>query len=422
LISVASITFVIAGFLVLASVVQPAAERLHLPYTVLLAILGVALGGVSSFLLYTPLTNVFDNIVRPLVDLPFNASIFLVVFLPLLLFHAALTIDLREIAPDWAPILTLAIVAVFAAAAAIGFSLSFAAGIPLTVALLLGAIVATTDPSAVVAIFHELGAPARLTRLLEGESLLNDAAAIVLYSILVSMLTEGVRTDFAAAAVRFAEAFFGGVVLGAAAGRLFGMILPFLGGSRLAEVTLSIALPYIAYLLAEELFDVSGVVAVVSAALTAGTIGRVRLTPDNWRYLERVWEQTGFWASSLIFISASTLVPRLLTGVHLADVWLLLIAIAAALASRMAVLFGLLPPLSALHLSQKVSAAYKLAIAWGGLRGAVTLALALAVTENTRIAPEVRNAVAVLATGFVLFTLLVNGLSLRPIIMSRLSP
>jgi Sodium/hydrogen exchanger family len=172
LISVASITFVIAGFLVLASVVQPAAERLHLPYTVLLAILGVALGGVSSFLLYTPLTNVFDNIVRPLVDLPFNASIFLVVFLPLLLFHAALTIDLREIAPDWAPILTLAIVAVFAAAAAIGFSLSFAAGLPLTVALLLDA---TTDPSAVVAIFHELGAPARLTRLLEGESLLNES-------------------------------------------------------------------------------------------------------------------------------------------------------------------------------------------------------------------------------------------------------
>ena len=426
MISVASITFVIAGFLVLASVVQPAAERLHLPYTVLLAILGVALGGVSSFLLYTPLTNVFDNIVRPLVDLPFNASIFLVVFLPLLLFHAALTIDLREIAPDWAPILTLAIVAVFAAAAAIGFSLSFAAGIPLTVALLLGAIVATTDPSAVVAIFHELGAPARLTRLLEGESLLNDAAAIVLYSILVGMLTEGVRTDFAAAAVRFAEAFFGGVVVGAAAGRLFGMILPFLRGSRLAEVTLSIALPYIAYLLAEELFDVSGVVAVVSAALTAGTIGRVRLTPDNWRYLERVWEQTGFWASSLIFISASTLVPRLLTGVHLADAWLLLIAIAAALASRMAVLFGLLPPLSALHLSQKVSAAYKLAIAWGGLRGAVTLALALAVTENTRIEPEVRNAVAVLATGFVLFTLLVNGLTLRPVIrllkLDRLAP
>jgi monovalent cation:H+ antiporter, CPA1 family len=341
-------------------------------------------------------------------------------------FHASLTIDLREIAPDWAPILTLAIVAVFAAAAAIGFSLSFAGGIPLTVALLVGAIVATTDPAAVVGIFREVGAPARLTRLLEGESLLNDAAAIVLFSVLVAMLTQDARTDLAAGIAHFATAFLGGIVLGTAGGRLFGTILPFLDDSRLAEVTLSVALPYIVYLLAELLFDVSGVVAVVSAGLTAGAIGRVRLAPDNWRYLERVWEQTGFWASSLIFVSASTLVPKLLTGVHLEDAWLLLVAIAAALVSRMAVLFGLLPLLSALHLSQKVSGAYKLAIAWGGLRGALTLALALAVTENDRIAPEIRNGVAVLATGFVLFTLLVNGLSLRPVIrllkLDRLSP
>ena len=423
--TVASITLVIAGFLVLASVIQPAAERLHLPYTVLLAVVGVAIGGVSSFLLYTPLTNLFDDIVRPVVNLPFNASIFLVVFLPLLLFHAALTIDVREIAPDWAPILTLAIVAVFAAAAAIGFSLSYAAGVPLTAALLLGAIVATTDPAAVVTIFRELGAPARLTRLLEGESLLNDAAAIVLFSVLVGMLADGAHPGVGAGAARFAEAFLGGVLLGVAGGRLFGAVLPLLGGSRLAEVTLSVALPYIVYLLGE-LLEVSGVVAVVSAGLTAGAIGRVRLAPDNWRYLERVWEQTGFWAGSLIFVSASTLVPRLLTGIHWEHAWFVLIAIAAALASRAAVLFGLLPLLSALHLSQKVSGAYKLAITWGGLRGAVTLALALAVTENSRIDPEVKNAIAILATGFVLFTLLVNGLTLRPVIrllkLDRLSP
>jgi CPA1 family monovalent cation:H+ antiporter len=423
--TVASITLVVAGFLVLASVIQPAAERLHLPYTVLLAIVGVAIGGISSFLLYTPLTSAFDDIVRPVVNLPFNASIFLVVFLPLLLFHAALTIDVREIAPDWAPILTLAIVAVFAAAAAIGFSLSYAAGVPLTAALLLGAIVATTDPAAVVTIFRELGAPARLTRLLEGESLLNDAAAIVLFSVLVGMLADDAHPDFGAGAARFAEAFLGGVLLGVAGGRLFGAILPFLGGSHLAEVTLSVALPYIVYLLGE-LLEVSGVVAVVSAGLTAGAIGRVRLAPDNWRYLERVWEQTGFWAGSLIFVSASTLVPRLLTGIHWEHAWFVLIAIAAALASRAAVLFGLLPLLSALHLSQKVSGAYKLAITWGGLRGAVTLALALAVTENNRIDPEVKNAIAILATGFVLFTLLVNGLTLRPVIrllkLDRLSP
>jgi CPA1 family monovalent cation:H+ antiporter len=424
--SVATTTLVIAGFLVLVSLVQPVAERLRLPYAVVLAGVGVAVGALASFLLYTPLIDVFNDVVRPIVELPFNASIFLDVFLPILLFHAALMIDAREVVEDAAPILVLAIVAVFAAAAAIGFSLNLAAGVPLIVALLLGSIVATTDPAAVVAILREVGSPPRLTRLLEGESLLNDAAAIVLFTVLVEMLASGGEPNVIAGIEHFLLAFFGGIVLGAIGGRIYGAIVPFLGGARMAEVTLAVALPYIVYLLGEE-FEVSGVVAVASAGLVAGTVARVRLSPDNWRYLEQVWEQMGFWASSLIFVTASALVPRLLGGIRPKDSWLLLIAVAAALASRAAVLFGLFPLLAALHLSQKVSAPYKLAITWGGLRGAVTLALALSVTENTAIHDQaMKDLVAVLATGFVLFTLLVNGLTLRPVIhllkLDRLSP
>jgi CPA1 family monovalent cation:H+ antiporter len=425
LISVTTLTLVIASFLVLVSVVQPVAERLHLPYTVLLAIVGIAVGGVSSFLLYTPLITLFDNLVAPVVHLPLSSSIFLVVFMPILLFHAALTIDLRELAEDAAPILTLAIVAVFAAAAAVGYGLSLA-GVPLTVALLVGSVVATTDPAAVVAIFRELGAPARLTRLVEGESLLNDAAAIVLFAVLVDMLTNGTHPSLAASVERFIESFLGGVVLGAVGGRLFGAILTFLGSSRLAEATLSLALPYMVYVLGDQMLDVSGVVAVVSAGLVAGIYGRVRLVPDNWRYLEQVWDQTNFWASSLIFVTAATLVPKLLASASLRDLALLLIVVVAAFGSRIAIVFGFLPLLSVLRLCRKVTGAYKLAITWGGLLGAVTLALVLSVTENDRVEPAVKNLVADLGTGFVLFTLLVNGLTLRPIIrllqLDRLSP
>jgi hypothetical protein len=108
------------------------------------------------------------------------------------------------------------------------------------------------------------------------------------------------------------------------------------------------------------------------------------------------------------------------------DLWLLLVAVAAALVARAAVLFGVLPLLSALRLSQKVSSAYKLAITWGGLRGAVTLALALSVTENPDLDSDSKDFVADLATGFALFTLLFNGLTLRPVIrllkLDRLSP
>jgi len=420
------LTTLIAGLLVLISFAQPAADRLQLPYTVLLAVIGVAIAGLASFLLYTPLTNAFDSIAEPLVKFPFNAAVFLVVFLPLLLFHAALTIDVRELVEDAAPILMLAIVAVFVAAAGIGLILSSAGGIPLVVALLVGSIVATTDPAAVVGIFRDLGVPLRLVRLVEGESLLNDAAAIVLFTVLLGIVADGTHPSVASTAVRVAMSFVGGVVLGVIGGRVVSAVVPLLGRSKPAEVTLSLALPYLVYLLGEEVFGVSGVVAVVCAGLTIGAVGRARLVPENWHYLEQVWEQIGFWANSLIFITASLLVPRLMSSFDIYDLWLLGLVIIGAFMARAAVLFGLLPVLSALRLSRPVDTAYKLAITWGGLRGAVTLALALAVTEDPHIDAATQSLIAVLATGFVLFTLLVNGLTLRPVMrflkLDRLSP
>ena len=274
-----------------------------------------------------------------------------------------------------------------------------------------------------VGIFRDLGVPLRLARLVQRESLLNDAAAIV---TLLRIISEGVHPGLSASALHFAESFGGGLLLGFVGGRLFGALVPLLGGAKLAEVTLALALPYLVYLTGEEVFDVSGVVAVVSAGLTAGAVGRARLKPDNWHYLEQVWEQIGFWANSLIFIMASLLVPRLLSTLNIHDLWLLALVIVSAFAARAIVLFGFLPILSTLKLSRHIDAAYKVAITWGGLRGAVTLALALAVTESGRIDASTPSLVAVLATGFVLFTLLVNGLTLRPVMrvlkLDRLSP
>ena len=126
-----------------------------------------------------------------------------------------------------------------------------------------------------VAILRELGAPPRLTRLLEGESLLNDAAAIVLFTRAGRNAGERRRAASRRRDRAFRQSFLGGILLGVVGGRLFGAILPLLGGSRMAEVTLSVALPYIVYLVGEEVFEVSGVVAVVSAGLIAGAVARV---------------------------------------------------------------------------------------------------------------------------------------------------
>lgn len=426
MLDVAIITLVVASLLLLVAASQPVAARYHLPPTVILAGLGVGFGSLATFLLKTSLTNAFNDLVAPIVTLPIRSSVFLYVLLPLLLFQATITIQARRILEDIAPILLLAVVAVLLAAAAVGYSLVYLFQVAPHAALLLGAIVATTDPAAVVAIFRDIGAPARLTRLVEGEALLNDAAAIALFSLLLAATLSGEPLDFADGAKTFLLHFFVGAVAGFVAGRAVCLVMPLMRGIRAAEVTLTIAAAYITYIVCDQFLHASGIVGVVVAGLTVGATIPARIMPANWRYLVDVWDQIGFWAGSLVFILAAILVPRVLADVTLRDILMIGTVVVAALVARAAVLFLLLPLLSMSRLMAAVSLPYNLTILWGGLRGAVTLALALAVTENRFLDAELKQFVAVIATGYVLFTLFVKGLTLRPVIrwlkLDRLSP
>src|ERR1700712_5558952 len=179
----AAVLLAIAVLLVVVSAVQPLARRLHLPETVLLALVGILIGGSADLLLRTTFTDIFDGAARTVLDFPLDSHAFLLIFLPILVFQGALAIDVRRLAHETATVLLLAVVAVVVSTAAIGLALYPFANVPLQVCLLLGAIVATTDPSAVVGIFRDIGAASRLTRLVEGEALLNDAAAISIFSI-----------------------------------------------------------------------------------------------------------------------------------------------------------------------------------------------------------------------------------------------
>lgn len=411
-----TVVLVIAVLLVVIGTLQPVAERIKVPATVLLAGVGVAIGALATFLLVTPLTDRFDGIVTPIVNLPMQSSLFIYVFLPLLLFQAALTIDVVRMKQDAAPILLLAVVAVIVTTVLIGVSLSWLFGLPLVICLLLGSVVATTDPAAVVGVFRDIGAPARLSRLVEGESLLNDAAAIAIFSILLGLLIRGEPFDAAESSVRFVLTFLGGVVLGLLAGKLLIEAMRRLDDLKAAETTLTVAAPYLVFIVGDQFLGISGVVAVVTLGLCVSAWGKTALAPENWRHLQSVWEQIAFWAGSLVFILAAILVPKLVPEAGLFNVLMVLALAVAALGARALVLFLLLPLLSAARLTKKVGWEYKTAIMWGGLRGAVTLALALAVVENKALAEEVKQIVAVTATGFVLFTLFVNGTTLRTVI------
>ncbi|WP_160000229.1 cation:proton antiporter [Roseomonas sp. 18066] len=417
----------IALLLIVVSAIQPLARWLMLSSTVMLAVVGVLLGGGATLLLN--LHHGGDALTEAagmLIHIPVNAEVFLFIFLPILVFHGALSIDVRRLARDWAPVLVMAVVAVVVTTAAIGFALAPISGVPLTACLLLGAIVATTDPSAVVGIFHEIGANSRLTRLVEGESLLNDAAAISIFTILLAQLTGQHPAAPLEAALTFLGSFGGGLLVGFVLARLMLAVLPWLGGNRTAEVTLTLALPYVAYILCDEVFGFSGVVAAAAAGLTVSAVGPSTFRPQSWQFLQDIWAQLSFWASSMVFILASMLVPRLMLGMEQHDLLLIGVTILAATVARAAVLFGVMPLLLVLRLSQRVPIPFKVTMLWGGLRGAITLALALAVTENGAVPSQVQQFVAIVATGYVLSTLLVNGTTLRFLVhwlkLDRLSP
>ena len=425
LVDIVLVLTVLAALLVLVGLSEPLAVRLKLAPVVLLAVIGVTISAASGALLRMPLPHWFGGIERLFANLPLPSEIFIYVFLPLLVFQAAVASDVRRILEDAAPILVLAVIATLAAAGMVGVALWPLAGLPLAVCLLLGAVVSTTDPGAVIAIFREVGAPARLTRLVEGEALLNDATAIVLYTVLLGVIVSGRQLHIGQGAVEFVISFGGGAALGVVAGRVLLSTIPWTRDDRLAEATLAVAFAYLSFIVADRV-HVSGVVAVLAAGMTVSAFGRTRITPYNWSFLADLWEQLAFWANSLIFLLAAILVPKLLIDLRLRDLALMVVLIVAAFAARLAVLFLLLPMLSFARLTQPISDAYKLAIAWGGLRGALTLVLALSVTENPALPHEVQRFVAVLATGLVLFTLLVNGTTLRAVIrflgLDRLSP
>ena len=407
--------FTVTALLGLVSFLPPLAERFSIPYSVLLAVVGIAIGAATH--IPTPYLHggAVRDIIGTLHDFGLSAESLLYIFLPTLLFEAALNVDVRQLGDEVAPVLLLAVIGVVVCTMVVGFALWPIAPVGVLACVILGAIIATTDPSAVVGIFRDIGAPRRLSTLVQGESLFNDAAAIAIYSLTVAILTGERPAHPGDGVLIFARQFGGGLVVGYTAGWLVALVMPVLRSSRLAEATLTIGFAYAIYIVCDHYLEVSGVVAVAAAALAVGGEGRRRLAPSNFENLVTTWEQLGFWASSLIFLFAAMHTPELLVHATWRDLALLGALIAAALAARALTLYGLIPVLSFARIAQPIGGDYKLFMLWGGMRGAVSLALALAVTQEPSVPADIRQFVGVLATGFVLFTLLVTGPTMRPL-------
>jgi CPA1 family monovalent cation:H+ antiporter len=346
------------------------------------------------------LAGLVITIQRPF-DIKLTPELILAIFMPPLLFEAAFHLDLDELRHNLLPVVTLAIPGVLITTLIIGGITAMGTGMPLTVAMVFGALLSATDPVSVVAFFRQLGAPRQLASIVEGESLFNDGTAVVVFRIALAIAVSG-QFSLASSVTNFLWLAAGGLVVGSLLGWLVSKLIARVD-DYLIETTLTTILAYGAYLLAERL-HVSGVLAVVAAGLVNGNIGPAGMSPTTRIVIFNFWEYVAFVANSLVF-----LLIGLDINVHrLAANWsAILWAIVAVLVSRAVVVYGLAWIVHRINRSTPMP--YRHVLFWGGLRGAVSLALVLSLAADF---PQ-RDLLAVMAFGVVLFTLLAQGTTMQ---------
>ena len=388
---IAELLSAVVGLIFVASAVLAFSQWRHLPFTVMLVITGAILAELAAN--DVPLFHIFTQ-------LPITADLILLLFLPTLIFESAFNLDSRQLRQNLVPILALAVPGVLLSTALLGGFLYLVTPFDLLPALILGAILSATDPVAVIALFKQVGAPKRLTILIEGESLFNDATAIVLTRILIAIILAGTVSsgDIVFGFINFFGVFLGGILVGWLAALVVGYLLGKVDNSPMIEIPLTVVLAYFSFLLAEELFHVSGVMATVAAAMTMGGWGRTKISPSVSELLTHLWAYFAHIANALIFL----LVGLQVNFMALAQSWsTLLWVIIGMLLSRAIVVYSLVPLLGRLPNAQAISPRYQGVMYWGGLRGAIALALVLSLPDL----PYKEEFIA-LITGAVIFYLI----------------
>jgi CPA1 family monovalent cation:H+ antiporter len=370
--------------LLVACLIAMLSRRLGLPYIVGL----VGAGFLIALLPNSP-------------QLPLSRDLIFNVLLPPLVFEAALQLDWRRFRNELPLTLTLAFVGVAIAGAVVAAGMHYLAGWSWIGAALFGVLIAATDPVSVIAAFREMGCLPRVSMVVESESLLNDGVAAVGFAILAAVAA-GASPSAAAIVPAFAWTLAGGVAIGLAAGAAM-LLMVGRTNDPLVEITLTAIAAYGSFLVAEH-FHASGIISALTAGLMIGSLGERLFSREGHERVQHAWEFFAFLANSIVFI---------LIGMNVAD------QPASALRSgsaALAIAFVLLGraisiyPLAALFGASRwrLPASFQHTLFWGGLRGALALALALAVPAEV----AERNAIVVAGFVVVAFSILVQGLTM----------
>ncbi|MEC4816735.1 MAG: sodium:proton antiporter [Scytonema sp. PMC 1069.18] len=365
----------------------------QIPYTLLLVIVGLGLAFADVRIVYL------------------SPQLILLIFLPPLLFEAAWNLEWSDLKKNFLPVFLFAVIGVVISVAGIALGLNQLTGLSLTTALLVGASLAATDPVSVTSLFRELGVGTRLLTIIEGESLFNDGMAVVAFSLLVGLPLGNSELSFQHIVVQF----FKVVSIGIAVGGLIGFGISYLTqrfDSPIVEQSFTLVSAYATYLLTEDLGG-SAVIGVVTTGLILGNFGsRIGMNPRTRIIVTEFWEFLAFFVNSMVFlligdqVRFASLAENLTIIAVTFGVMTLVRAIAILFLSQLSHLLQRAKP------GSKISWSEQTILWWGGVRGSVSIALALSVPMSL----AERETIISTVFGAVLCTLLFQGLTIKPLV------
>lgn len=381
----------------IAAGITAIAKKFKQPYPIALVIVGAIIG----------LMNI--PVLEPLKDFITEGEVFnfviITLFLPALLGEAALKLPFSHLNENKKPILALAFGGTFLSFLIIGFSSLWLLGLSIPAAFVFAALMSATDPVSVLSIFKSVGVKKRLSTVIEGESLFNDGLAVVLFNIsafsLISYLDMGI-IGAGHGVWEFIKVISLGLLIGGLLGYGFSRLTRYFDDYPL-EIIFSIILFYGSFLLAES-FEASGVIAVVVAALIFGNYGsKIGMSPATKLNISNFWDVVTLLANSLVFL----MVGLEITRINVAEHWgLIFTAILIVLIARSFAVYG------SLLFIKNIPLSWKHILNWGGLKGSLSIALVLSLPRDF----EGREEILILAFSVVLFSLVVQGLSIKPLI------
>ncbi|MFR9565432.1 MAG: sodium:proton antiporter [Rikenellaceae bacterium] len=411
----APLAFVIVS-LIAGALLKLVLTRVKLPYTVGLFVLGMVVGvlNMNGWLEATPVISSSISMVCNL-----DPDMILNIFLPILIFSAAYELDVHIFKKTLVNSTLLAvpgliIAMLLTAAVMMGISIVAPAYAEWnwTFALMFGALISATDPVAVVALLGELGVSKRFSTLIDGESMLNDGTGIVLFMLMFAPFTSSVEAADPSPVISFLVVVFGGLVIGYLMARafLFYATRRSVRGDALLQTSVMILLSYITFILAQDIFKLSGVIALVMFGLVVAYSGYSRLDERAQRFMKEFWGLLSYIANTLIFI---------IMGIIIAEkvdfAWrdlAVLLAVYVGINVVRIVMIGLLYPIMRRN-GYGINRRESMILTWGALRGALALTLALMVSYTESIPEPVRRQVLLLTAGIVTMTLVINATTIK---------